>query len=71
MRFIKPCDKRYPIDQDHAAYASGGYLDSGYRRCSRHTIQYPEVADAVFASIRVQVEYALSQEKMVKRMGEL
>lgn len=41
MRFVKPTDKRYPIDQNHAVYVCGGYLDSGYSRCSRHSIRYP------------------------------
>ena len=68
MRFVKPTDKRYPVDQDHAVYVCGGYLDSGYSRCSRHSIRYPVVADAVLAAINIQLELALKQEKLVRQM---
>lgn len=68
MRFIKPTDKRYPIDQNHAVYACGGYLDSGYSRCSRHSIRYPLVAEAVLAAIKVQLEFALKQEQLIRQM---
>ena len=68
MRFVKPTDKRYPIDQDHAVYVCGGYLDSGYSRCSRHSIRYPVVADAVLAAINMQLELALKQEQLIRQM---
>ena len=68
MRFVKPTDKRYPIDQDHAVYVCGGYLDSGYSRCSRHSIRYPVVADAVLAAINIQLELALKQEQLIRQM---
>lgn len=68
MRFIKPTDKRYPIDQNHAAYACGGYLDSGYARCSRHSIRYPVVADAVLSAIRAQIDVTLKQEQLIRQM---
>ena len=68
MRFVKPTDKRYPIDQNHAVYVCGGYLDSGYRRCSRHSIRYPLVAEAVLAAIKVQLEFALKQELLIRQM---
>ncbi len=68
MRFVKPTDKRYPVDQDHAIYVCGGYLDSGYSRCSRHSIRYPLVADAVVAVIKVQIELALKQEQLIRQM---
>ena len=68
MRFVKPTDKRYPVDQDHAVYVCGGYLDSGYSRCSRHSIRYPVVADAVLAAINIQLELALKQEQLVRQM---
>lgn len=68
MRFIKPTDKRYPIDQDHAVYVCGGYLDSGYAKCSRHSIRYPAVADAVFSVIKAQIDMALSQEQLIRQM---
>lgn len=68
MRFVKPTDKRYPVDQDHAVYVCGGYLDSGYSRCSRHSIRYPVVADAVLATIKMQLELALKQEQLIRQM---
>lgn len=68
MRFIKPTDRRYPVDQDHAVYVCGGYLDSGYSRCSRHSIRYPIVADAVLAAINIQLELALKQEQLIRQM---
>ena len=68
MRFVKPTDKRYPVDQDHAVYVCGGYLDSGYSRCSRHSIRYPVVADAVLAAIIIQLELALKQEQLIRQM---
>lgn len=68
MRSVKPTDKRYPVDQDHAVYVCGGYLDSGYSRCSRHSIRYPVVADAVLAAIKMQLELALKQEQLIRQM---
>ena len=68
MRFVKPTDKRYPVDQDHAVYVCGGYLDSGYSRCSRHSIRYPVVADAVLIAIKMQLELALKQEQLIRQM---
>lgn len=68
MRFVNPTDKRYPVDQDHAVYVCGGYLDSGYSRCSRHSIRYPVVADAVLAAIIIQLELALKQEQLIRQM---
>ncbi len=68
MRFVKPTDKRYPVDQDHAIYVCGGYLDSGYSRCTRHSIRYPLVADAVMAVVKIQMELALKQEQLIRQM---
>lgn len=68
MRFVKPTDRRYPVDQDHAVYVCGGYLDSGYSRCSRHSIRYPVVAEAVLAAIKVQLDFALKQEQLIRQM---
>lgn len=68
MRFVKPTDRRYPVDQDHAVYVCGGYLDSGYLRCSRHSIRYPVVSDAVLAAINIQLELALKQEQLIRQM---
>lgn len=68
MRFVKPTDRRYPVDQDHAVYVCGGYLDSGYSRCSRHSIRYPIVAEAVLAAIKVQLDFALNQEQLIRQM---
>lgn len=68
MRFIKPTDKRYPIDQDHATYVCGGYLDSGYSKCYRHSIRYPLVEESVLAAIKVQLNFALKQEQLIRQM---
>jgi hypothetical protein len=68
MRFVKSTDKRYPIDQNHAYYVCGGYLDSGYRKCSRHHTRYPVIADAVFSCIKSQIDMALMQEKLIRQM---
>ena len=68
MRFVKPTDKRYPVDQDHAIYVCGGYLDSGYSRCSRHSVRYPLAADAVLAAIKIQLDFALKQEQLIRQM---
>ena len=68
MRFVKPTDRRNPVDQDHAVYVCGGYLDSGYSRCSRHSIRYPVVAEAVLAAIKIQLDYALKQEQLIRQM---
>lgn len=68
MRFVKPTDRRYPVDQDHAIYVCGGYLDSGYSRCSRHSIRYPVVAEAVLAAIKVQLDFVLKQEQLIRQM---
>lgn len=68
MRFVKPTDRRYPVDQNHAIYVCGGYLDSGYSRCSRHSIRYPVIAEAVMAAIKVQLDFALKQEQLIRQM---
>jgi hypothetical protein len=68
MRFVKPSDKRRSIDQERSVYVCGGYLDSGYRRCTRHSIRYPVVADAVFSVTRAQMDMALKKEQLVRQM---
>ena len=68
MRFVRPTDKRKPVDQEHSYYVCGGYLDSGYRNCSRHNIRYGVLADAVFSVIRVQMDMLLDYEKLLKQM---
>lgn len=68
MRFIKPTDKKNPITQEYSYYVCGGYLDSGYRNCTRHTIRFTAVADTVLAVIKTQMEIALEQEKLIKRI---
>ena len=68
MRFVKPTDKKKPIDQAHSTYVCGGYLDTGYRNCTRHGIRYSILEDAVFSVIKVQIGIALDQEKLVRRI---
>ena len=66
MRFIRGQgkDKQY----NWITYACGGYIDSGYRRCSRHHIKYGDVCDAALSVIRQQLEHALEQEAMLRRL---
>lgn len=68
MRFVKANDGRRPLDQAHSYYVCGGYLDSGYRNCTRRMISYPDVETAVMAVIQGQVTAALDQEKLLKQM---
>lgn len=68
MRFVKPADKRYPIDQNHAIYVCGGYLDSGYSRCTRHSIRYPILAEAVLGAIKAHLDLALKKEQLIRQM---
>ena len=66
MRFIKGQgkDKQYTF----ISYACGGYIDTGYRKCSRHHIKYENVCDAALCVIREQLAHALDQEKMLYRL---
>lgn len=68
MRFVKANHRHVPLDQDHSYYICGGYIDSGYRNCTRRMIRYPDVETAVMAVIRGQVMAALDQEKLLKQM---
>ena len=68
MRFVKANQKHIPMDQAHSYYVCGGYLDSGYRNCSRRMIRYSDVEAAVIAVIQGQVTVALDQEKLLKQM---
>ena len=68
MRFVKANQKHIPMDQAHSYYVCGGYLDSGYRNCSRRMIRYSDVEAAVIAVIQGQVTAALDQEKLLKQM---
>ena len=68
MRFVKANDRNRPLDQEHSYYVCGGYIDSGYRSCTRRMIRYPDVETAVMAVIRGQVEMALDHEKLVRQM---
>lgn len=68
MRFVKANQKHIPMDQAHSYYVCGGYLDSGYRNCSRRMIRYSDVEAAVIAVIQGQITAALDQEKLLKQM---
>lgn len=68
MRFVKANQRHIPMDQAHSYYVCGGYLDSGYRNCSRRMIRYSDVEAAVIAVIQGQVTAALDQEKLLKQM---
>lgn len=68
MRFVKGNNALRDKNFYYTNYVCGGYLDSGYRNCTRHSIRYQDVADAVFAAMQVQMEYALNQEKMMQKL---
>lgn len=68
MRFVKGNNALRDKNFYYTNYVCGGYLDSGYRNCTRHSIRYQAVVDAVFAAMQVQMEYTLNQEKMLKKL---
>jgi len=68
MRFVKANNRHIPMDQEHSYYVCGGYIDSGYRNCTRRMIRYPDVETAVMAVIQGQVTAALDQEKLLRQM---
>lgn len=68
MRFVKGNNALRDKNFYYTNYVCGGYLDSGYRNCTRHSIRYHDVVDAVFAAMQVQMEYALNQEKMMQKL---
>ena len=68
MRFVKGNNELRDKNFYYTNYVCGGYLDSGYRNCTRHSIRYQDVVDAVFAAMQVQMEYALNQEKMMQKL---
>lgn len=68
MEDVKANNRHIPMDQEHSYYVCGGYLDSGYRNCTRRMIRYPDVEKAVLAVIQGQVAAALDQEKMIRQM---
>ena len=68
MRFVKGNNALRDKNFYYTNYVCGGYLDSGYRNCTRHSIRYQDVVDAVFAAMQVQMEYALNQEKMMHKL---
>lgn len=68
MRFVKGNNALRDKNFYYTNYVCGGYLDSGYRNCTRHSIRYQDVVDAVFAAMQVQMEYALDQEKMMQKL---
>ena len=68
MRFVKANNRHIPMDQEHSYYVCGGYIDSGYRNCTRRMIRYPDVETAVMAVIQWQATAALDQEKLLRQM---
>lgn len=68
MRFVKGNNALRDKNFYYTNYVCGGYLDSGYRNCTRHSIRYQDVVDAVFAAMQVQMEYAINQEKMMQKL---
>ena len=68
MRFVKGNNALRDKNFYYTNYVCGGYLDSGYRNCTRHSTRYQDVVDAVFVAMQVQMEYALNQEKMMQKL---
>ena len=68
MRFVKGNNALRDKNYYYTNYVCGGYLDSGYRNCTRHSLRYQDVVDAVFAAMQVQMAYALNQEKMMQKL---
>lgn len=61
MRFIRAKTGTRKL---YNSYTCGGYIDSGYRNCSRHGIRYDAVCDAVLAAVQEQMTMAADMEKM-------
>lgn len=66
MRFSK--GRNLQGEYTYLNYACGGYIDTGYRSCTRHHTHYRDVCDAVFSAIRAQLELALKQEALMERL---
>ena len=66
MRLLKGRDKTKSYT--YISYACGGYIDTGYRNCSRHHIKYGDVCDTALSVIREQLEHDLDQEEMLRRL---
>lgn len=60
MRFIRA---KAGSQKSYNSYACGGYIDSGYRNCSRHGIRYDAVCDAVLMAVQCQITLAVDMEK--------
>lgn len=68
MRFVRHKDKRTDDKYISLYYICGGFRDSHYEKCSRHHIGYDAVCDAVYSVIKTQLEVALEEEKLLKRL---
>lgn len=68
MRFIKGNNALRDKNFYYTNYVCGGYVDSGHRNCTRHGIRYQDVVDAVFSAMKVQMEFALDQERMMQKL---
>lgn len=64
MRFVKKSNPK----KSSTHYVCGGYLDSGYKRCFRHSIHAKDVEDAVFSAMKAQLDFCLDQEKLMEKM---
>lgn len=64
MRFVKKSNPK----KSSTHYVCGGYLDSGYKKCSRHSIQAKDVEKAVFSAMKAQLALCLDQEKLMEKM---
>ena len=66
MRFIKQYSPT--TGKNNPRYACSGYLDSGNRECSRHSISAKEVESTVLTALKKQQEY-LQEAIILKRLS--
>lgn len=54
--------------KNYNSYACGGYIDSNYRNCSRHTIRYEVVCEAVLSAVKEQIAICSDMEKLLSHL---
>lgn len=65
MRFVRATPGTKKL---YSSYACGGYIDSSYRKCSRHGIRYDKVCEAVWSAVQEQLTMAVDMEKVFSQM---
>lgn len=61
MRFIRAQENGR---KNYSSFACGGYIDSNYRKCSRHHIRYEAVCEAVLSAVKEQIAVCSDMEKL-------